>query len=123
MKEKVGLMKKERKISSFQILCAVGLAVSIIGVLASLGIFMVEDTAMFSGISFAEILAIPFIAFIYFVFLLIGAPLMGYESLGTPLNVTVNLCFYGFLILWAMFLFLSIIAHIGRKNRKTIVMK
>ena len=49
--------------------------------------------------SFANVFGLAF----SFLFLLIGAPILGYEGSGTPLNVAINTWFYVFLVCYYIF--------------------
>lgn len=89
------------------IICSGGLILSIIGVIAVPALYVFHAMAVTGNVNIFQIF---FMWVICFIFLLIGAPLMGYEGSGTSFNITINILLYVFIFFTILFLISFILA-------------
>ena len=105
-----------RKMTMLEIVCLVGAVVSSFGTMAVFGIFFAANCG---PVNLTELPALIFFAApVFFVFLLAGAPLIGYEGTGTPLNVALNVGFYAFLALSVLFFAATAGIHLAENRKK-----
>jgi len=89
-----------------------GLILSVIGIIATLYAYVIVNSG---SIGSGKLLFGPIFAYI---FPLIGAPIMGYEGSGTPLNIGINIGFYASMILMIVFLTFLIRTLSAQKKMK-----